>query len=158
MKKRKSSVFFLMLSYYSLYAQESTLSTGNTASGSGGNISYSIGQVSYQQQIGSNASVAQGVQQPYEWMVVSGIDEKEIQLIINAYPNPTSQFLTIQVDNLNQKNLVYYLSDSDGKLIFSNKIINELTPIYMNQLSVANYFLTIKEDDQQIKIFKIIKN
>lgn len=158
MKKRKASVLFLIFNTCFLHAQETTLSTGNNASGTGGSISYSIGQVSYQQHIGGTASVAEGVQQPYEWMVVAGIDEKEIQLLINAYPNPTTQYLTLQVDNLNQKNLVYYLSDSEGKIITSNKINEELTPISMDQLSAANYFLTIKEGDQLIKNFKIIKN
>ena len=57
-------------------AQESVNSTGGNATGSGGTVSYTIGQVGYTTNTGSNGSVAQGVQQAYEILTV-GINENE---------------------------------------------------------------------------------
>jgi hypothetical protein len=42
---------------------------GGEATGSGGSVSYSVGQVVYTTNTGINGSVAQGVQQPYEFQM-----------------------------------------------------------------------------------------
>jgi hypothetical protein len=46
--------------------QESIKTTVSNATGSEGSASYSIGQVVYQTHTGTNGSVAEGIQQPYE--------------------------------------------------------------------------------------------
>ena len=57
-----------------LQAQQAIPASGGNASGSGGSASYSVGQVIYSKNTGTNGSVAQGIQQPYEIMVVTGIE------------------------------------------------------------------------------------
>jgi hypothetical protein len=54
-----------------LMAQENVNASGSNASGSGGSASYSVGQVFYQIHSGSNGSVVEGVQQPYEISVIT---------------------------------------------------------------------------------------
>jgi len=49
-----------------LQAQESVNAAGGNASGSGGTVSYTVGQVVYTTKTGTNGSVAEGVQQAYE--------------------------------------------------------------------------------------------
>ena len=44
-----------------LQAQESVNATSGNASGSGGSVSYSVGQVAYQTNTGTSNSVAEGV-------------------------------------------------------------------------------------------------
>lgn len=156
MKKLKASVLFLIFNG-AIHAQEATLSAGNDASSPTGTVNYSIGQITYTTSTGINGSVAQGVQQPFEIMAVVGIDVKEIQLELSAYPNPTTHFLTLKVENHTQKNLTFRLTDMEGKLISSDRVAGELTQIPMNQLPAANYFLTVNDGDQLIKNFKIIK-
>ncbi|MDD4385781.1 MAG: hypothetical protein PHD06_11460, partial [Bacteroidales bacterium] len=66
-------------------AQESLNATGGNASGSGGSAGYSVGQMVYTTHIGTNGSVAEGVQQPYEISIVIGIEEaKGINLLVSA--------------------------------------------------------------------------
>src|SRR6056297_978638 len=55
-------------------AQQAMPASGGDASGSGGFVSYSVGQVVYTTHTGANGSVAQGVQQTYEIAVESGIE------------------------------------------------------------------------------------
>ena len=55
---------FLLVSF-SVYSQQSTLSSGSEATGSGGVVSYSVGQVFYQNLTGSNGNfISEGLQQP----------------------------------------------------------------------------------------------
>lgn len=53
-------------SMLSIQAQQTTVSAGGDASGIGGTFSYSIGQVVYTYNYGTDVIVAQGVQQPFE--------------------------------------------------------------------------------------------
>jgi hypothetical protein len=62
----------LTFSLSTIHAQEAIPAGGGNASGSGGSASYSVGQVVYTTNTGTNGSAAQGVQQPYEISVVSG--------------------------------------------------------------------------------------
>ena len=70
-----------------LLAQEVIPTSGGTASGSGGSASYTIGQMIYTTNNGVNGSVSQGIQQPYEISVVSGIEEhvKDFTPIVRFY-------------------------------------------------------------------------
>ena len=74
-KLKLSAVLLLGLGLTGLQAQESVNATGGNASGSGGSASYSVGQVVYTNNTGTSGSVAQGVQQPFEISVVTGIEE-----------------------------------------------------------------------------------
>ncbi|RLD56213.1 MAG: T9SS C-terminal target domain-containing protein, partial [Bacteroidetes bacterium] len=79
-------VALLFLGLSNLQAQEVIPATGGEASGSGGSASYTVGQVVYTTNTGTNGnSVSQGVQQPYEISVVTGIAEaKDINLEVSA--------------------------------------------------------------------------
>lgn len=154
-----SAVLLLGLGLTGLQAQEATLTTGGEASGSGGTVSYSVGQVVYFTNTGTTGSVAQGVQQPYEISVVTGIPEaKDISLSVSAYPNPTSDYLNLKVENYDNKNLSYQLFDINGKLLESKKIESNKTSIVMSNFVPATYFLKVTEGNKEVKTFKIIKN
>ena len=86
------------LSLSTAMAQESINATGGNASGSGGSASYSVGQIVYTTTTGTSGSVAAGVQQPFEISTVTGIEEANgINLTVTAYPNPTTDFLTLEI-------------------------------------------------------------
>jgi len=144
-----------------LMAQETIPATGGNASGSGGTVSYSVGQVVYTTNTGANGSVAQGVQQAFEISVVTGIEEaKGINLVVSAYPNPTTDFLILKVDasaSLSIKSLSYQLFDMNGKLLQNKKIEGNETSIVMSNLVPATYFVKVTEGNKEVKTFKIIK-
>jgi len=142
-----------------LQAQESVNGTGGNASGSGGSASYSVGQVVYTTNTGTSGSVAQGVQQPYEIWVATSIEEvKDINLSVLAYPNPTTNFLTLITEEFDVSNLSYQLYAINGKLLQTEKIIGNQTSIDMSNFVNANYFVKVVKNNKEVKIFKIIKN
>jgi len=159
-KKLKLSVVLLLgLGLTGLQAQESVNATGNNASGSGGSASYSVGQIVYTTNTGTNGSVAQGIQQPYEISVVTGLEEaKGINLSVSAYPNPTTDFLELKVESEKLKNLSFQLYNMNGKLLQSAKITGSQTSIVMSNLVPATYFVKVTEGNKEVKTFKIIKN
>jgi len=153
-----SAVLLLGLGLTGLQAQETIPATGGNASGSGGTVSYSVGQVVYTTNTGTNGSVAQGVQQPFEISVVTGIEQTAINLAISAYPNPTTDFLRLKVESEKLKDLSYQLYDLNGKLLQNKKIEGNETSIVMSNLVPATYFVKVTEGNKEVKTFKIIKN
>ena len=152
------ALLLLGLGLTGLQAQESVNVTGGKASGSGGSASYSVGQVVYTTNIGTNGSVAQGVQQPYEISVVTGIEQaKGINHSVTAYPNPTTDYLTLEVKDFELSNLNFQLYDMQGKLLQNEKISDNQTSIAMGNLVPATYFVKITQGNSEVKIFKIIK-
>lgn len=69
MKYYKLNILILFLFSLSLQAQEVILTSGGNASGSGGTVSYSIGQTFYTTYTGANGSASHGVQHPYETLI-----------------------------------------------------------------------------------------
>jgi hypothetical protein len=158
MKKITTTAFTFLLGIGMVAAQESPVATGGDASGAGGSSSYSVGQIVYTTNAGSNGSVAQGVQQPYEISVTTGIDVKTIQLEMLVYPNPTTDYLTLKIENIEVSTLNFQLYDVQGKIIENNQILDNTTTIKMLQQSKGIYFLKVANNNVVIKTFKIIKN
>lgn len=161
MKHKKltfSAVFVLVIGLAVLHAQEAIPVSGGNASGSGGSACYSVGQVVYTTNTGANGSAAQGVQQPYEISVVTGIsDVRWISLACSVYPNPTTDYLTLKVDNYDGNELLFQLFDISGQLIVEKEMVSNPTSVTMNHLVPATYFLKVMASNKEVKTFKIIK-
>jgi citrate lyase gamma subunit len=149
---------FLFILTVQLTAQDAILCNGGNASGSGGTASFSLGQVSYTTNTGTNGSVAEGVQQAYEISVVSGtLEIKDINLSVAVYPNPTTDYLKLKIEGDVQTQYIASLYDISGKLLLTTKVTGNETQIETNQLLPATYFLKVKQGIQDVKIFKIMK-
>lgn len=139
-------------------AQETIPATGGIATGSGGSVTFTVGQVTYRTWTGTDATVAQGVQQPYEISVVTAIENTgEINFQCIIYPNPTRGLIKLIVESYENQNLRYQLYDSNGVLLQDKKVEAGETEISMGSLSSAVYFLKVIYDNMELKVFKIIK-
>jgi len=151
-------ILFFGLGFLETQAQEAILSSGGYASGSGGSSSYSLGQMVYATYTGTNGSMANGVQQPFEISMVTALEEaKGTNLSVLAYPNPTTDLLSLTVDDFEVSNLSYYLYDINGRLLERKKIKGNQTSIVMSNLAQATYFLRVTNGKNAVKTFKIIK-
>ena len=149
---------FLFVSIGALQAQETVPASGGEATGGGGTSSYSVGQITYTTDNGTNGSVAKGVQQPYEISIVTGIEATNINLELSVYPNPTTDRLTLAVKDTELNNLKFQLYDLSGKLIQQDQLRDQSTQISMQSLSAGTYLLKVSDNTKTIKIFKIIRN
>lgn len=138
--------------------QVAIATTGGDASGRGGSVAFSTGQVVYSSNTGTNTSTTQGVQQPFEISEITGINTaKDVTLNYSAYPNPTTDYLTLKVENEDYDLLLYQLFDTHGVLLISKKLEGTETSIPVSHLTSATYILKIRKNGQWIKTFKILK-
>lgn len=157
MKIKKLLISILVISAFKVNAQETTTSSGGNATGTNGNISYTIGQTIYTTNTGTSGSVAQGVQQPFEIQAVLGIENFNINLQMAVFPNPTTNWLQLDIKNYGFEKLNYQIFDINGKLVLENKISTETTTISMENLSTNIYLLKVLDNNKEVKTFKIIK-
>jgi len=157
MRTLLKKLFFVSLIGNQTYGQSGTIATGNEASGTGGTMSYSIGQIDYKYQNGSNGTINQGLQQPFEFFTI-GIDEyPEIILEMMIFPNPTLGELYLKINDVSE-NIKFQLFDETGKLILEKAIQDLNTLIDLKTVPRATYFLIIIKEELVLKTFKIVKN
>jgi hypothetical protein len=158
--KVKSYILFLFLFtiLIKLEAQKNTITSGGTASGTGGEVNFTIGQIDYQTISNSNNKITQGLQQPIEIFVVLGIENKNIDISFSIFPNPTLNYLNLFVSVLDDLDFEYQIFDFKGALLDSQNITALQTKINLSDLNAGIYFLKIKKKKSEIKIYKIIKH
>jgi hypothetical protein len=150
--------FCLFMSGSAVLAQTAIPASGGDAKGSAGSVSYSVGQLTYNTWQDASGTVSEGVQEPYEILVI-GLDEaKEVTLEYSVYPNPTYGLLKLNTDKLASKDLWYRLYDMDSKLMLSTKIDASILDIHMENFVPAIYLLEIIDSQKVVKTFKIIKS
>lgn len=157
----KQTYYYLLLGMFSsgwLSAQEAAVAAGGSGSGSGGSVTYSVGQVNYTMISGKGGSAIQGVQQPYEIFVLGNDDHKHISLNVLAYPNPTVSSLTLRIDAAEMADLRYELYDINGKILHADTVRAVETLVPMERYPTATYILKVYSGIFQLKTFKILKN
>ena len=155
MRKVLTLCLFFLLTLVN--AQNNTVASGTTATGSTGSATYSIGQIVYQTNNGSSGTISQGMQQAFEIVTLSTNDVPQIQLVAIVYPNPTVQNVTLSIKDFDITNLNYQLFDIQGRIISNGKITQNETQIEMSHLQSAHYFLKVSQANKDLKTFKIIK-
>lgn len=141
---------------FTLQGQNTINTSGSNGSGYGGTIAYSIGQVCNSSFAGNTGSVIQGVQQPYEISVVTEI-KNTTGIRCSVFPNPVSTYLQIEISNYSLNNLNYALYDNSGRLLKTVKIESSVIKLDMSSYDKSGYLLKINDNDNSIKVFKIIK-
>jgi len=156
-KKIKLSVLLVAIGI-TAQAQQATISSGGDALGSGGTVSYSVGQVVYTTNSGSNGSVSQGVQQVYGIFAL-GIKETALNSSISVFPNPTSDNLTLEISDFKNEKLAYQLYDMQGKLVSGEEVSTVQTQINTVSLTPSTYFIhVVNQGNEKVQSFKIVKN
>ena len=153
------SLLILSLALYAtiqIQAQNNTVSAGADAEGSNGSISYSIGQVVYTSATGINGSINQGVQQPYDYDVITGIEHTEIEL--NLYPNPTLGQVNLSIADSRTQEYSLSLFDATGRLILQNSQLNGMNSFSMESYAAGAYTLSVFKKEELLKSFRIIRN
>jgi len=139
-------------------AQNTITTTGGNVSASGGSVSYTVGQIANGTLSGANGIVTQGVQQPYEISVVTAIrNTEDINLKCIVYPNPTSGIAKLVFESPDFENLRIRLFDINGVLLQDKKVESRETELSLENLSSSVYFLKVIKNNQEVKVFKIVK-
>jgi hypothetical protein len=138
-------------------AQESVNAAGGDVTGSGGSIAYSLGQVIYTTNANTSGTISQGVQQAYE-IYSLGISETKMNFSFSIFPNPTVDYLTLQIIGYPNEILYYKVFDMQGKVLITEHVSGELTKINTVKLPASSYIIGItNQENKQLQSYKIIK-
>ncbi len=139
-------------------AQESINASGGVNIGTGGAVSFSVGQMVYTTDSKESGSMVQGIQRPYR-ITTTDINKVNDDISFKAYPNPSSDDLFLEMNAYRSEKLVYHLYDIQGKLIMTNQIESPKTQINMRALAVGSYLIQIyNSKNQPIQTIQVIKD
>lgn len=152
-------LFCVLMTGIGAFAQSAVTASGGEASGNSGNLSYSIGQTFCSANAGAIEQINEGVQQPYEiydvTYVQSAISE---EILLSAFPNPTSDYLTLRIESDDIEGFDFAMYDISGKEILQKRVTSSETSLDMNSLPTATYFVRVTKQNREVKTFKIVKN
>lgn len=165
-KKLVLTTFLLMSYCFSIHAQslspESINCAAGTMSQSNGSLSFTIGDLVVLTFTDSEGNTLGGgfINSSTTTTVVS-VEEPDRQLLdVNVYPNPTSDLVNIQVNNVNIEKIIVSINDLNGKLVYSGQYagMTNLIGINIANYSPGTYLLSLKDKDSGVLgVFKIIK-
>jgi hypothetical protein len=156
----REKIFFVLLCCFQtvLNAQSNVVSSGADATGSGGSVSFSIGQIDYTNQQTASGHVNQGVQQPVEIYHTNGLSNNDA-ITVSIGPNPTDGLILIQCDaTLIENGGVALLYDNNGKMVYKNELVDVQTNIDLSAFTRGVYSLQISVANMPLSSFKIVKN
>ena len=151
--KKTAFVLFSLFATITVSAQEVVSTQGDSYSNASGNIDFTIGEVIINTGTDGTNDLTQGYHQT-NWNFL-GVDDHGQNYEATIFPNPTSDLLNIRTSTF--ENVTYTLYDAKGKLILHNILSAEQTPIQVSQLAPGSYSLTLNNETQNLKTFKLIK-
>ncbi|MBP0903790.1 T9SS type A sorting domain-containing protein [Mariniflexile gromovii] len=154
---KNTLVALLLFATHLINSQESLSTTGGETTGSGGSSSYSVGQMVFSTNSGSNGTVTQGVQQSIELLTLSNKEFTGLTLKLATYPNPTTDYIILKLEDSDLKDLTYTMYDIQGKAITNGQATQKTTQIRMQHLEMGTYILKVNHSNKELKTFKIIK-
>ena len=152
--KKTAFVLFSLFATITVSAQEVVSTQGDSYSNASGSIDFTIGEVVIVTGTDGNNDLTQGFHQT-NWNFL-GVDDHGQNYEATIFPNPTSDLLNIRTSTF--ENVTYTLYDAQGKLVMQNILSAEQTPIQVSQLAPGNYSLTLTNETQNLKTFKLIKH
>jgi hypothetical protein len=151
--KKTAFVLFSLFATISFSAQEVLATQGDSYSNASGNIDFTIGEVIINTGTDGTNDLTQGFHQT-NWNIL-GVEDYAPNYEAIIYPNPTSEVLNIRTSAF--ENITYTVYDAQGKLIMQNILTAEQAPIQVSQLAPGSYSLTLNNETQNLKTFKLIK-
>ena len=151
--KKTAFLLFSLFATISVTAQEVVSTLGDSYSNASGSIDFTIGEVIINTGTDGTNDLTQGFHQT-NWNFV-GLEDHAPSYEAIIFPNPTSEVLNIRTSTF--ENVTYTLYDAQGKLILQDKLSAEQTPIQVSQLAPGSYSITLNNQTQNLKTFKLIK-
>ena len=147
-------VIFSLFATISVSAQEVVATQGDLYSNASANIDFTIGEVIIATGTDGTIDLTQGFHQT-NWDFV-GLEDHAPNYEATIFPNPTSDVLNIKTSTF--ENVTYTLYDAQGKLVMQNILTAVQTPIQVSQLAPGSYSLTLNNETQNLKTFKLVKS
>ena len=159
MKQNILLLFCCFIFYNVCKAQQVFSTSGKSVSNSNLKLDFTIGEPIILTKSNGTTTLTQGFHQPtYQFITKVSQSLKDIAEI-KLFPNPTNEYLQIEINKMNNLKLEYDIIDLTGKYLMNNvKILNEQTKLNIKDFPSGTYFIQIrKENENQATTYSIIK-
>jgi hypothetical protein len=165
--KHLPSIFYVLCQLLLIFlgtgiakAQQVVSTAGNHSETGTVQLSWTIGEPVISTLSNGSNILTQGMHQSK--LLIDAIEEIELSgLVISAFPNPTNEFVNLQVHQLLTdqpwKEFSFVLYDMNGKVLMQKQIVSTETVIQMNNYVSSTYFLKVLVNNHEVKTFKIVK-
>lgn len=149
------SLFLSANTGYSQIIESQIISTAGNISNAGKQLSWTIGEpVIFTLSDNENRVLTQGFHQPT--VVINAINDYAPEISVSVFPNPTSQIITIKLERIN-KNMEVEFYNSEGRLVLKEVMEHQIKVFDVSAFPGGLYYLYLKNQNQNLKTFKIIK-
>lgn len=157
--KKIFTLFVILMGITATFAQSAIVPVGGDAQSNNGSVSYTVGQIAIQTNGSESVSVAEGVQQPYEIMIVGTDDFPQIVLNAKIYPNPTENIAQLELNGFEipVDGFRAILFDGNGKMLQSLVVTDDVTPFEIGHYATGTYYLELRDGKRVLKTFKVIR-
>ncbi|HRH68647.1 MAG TPA: T9SS type A sorting domain-containing protein [Flavobacteriales bacterium] len=139
-------------------AQRTVVPAGGDASGNGGTMSWTLGQVDYIANGSASGTVAQGVQQPTEFLVLATAEQNPMTRSVHVMPNPTSDGITVQLSTTPERAATYRMLDLTGQEVATGPFIAASAYIPLAGLASSTYVIHVLHDGTETAVLRVIKD
>lgn len=133
-------------------------SSGGYAQGEGVSLSWTLGEMVIEtlQNENDGLILTQGFHQT-DIIVTSIYEAKSFDLLVNAFPNPVKDQLSVTVQDGAAENIRFGLVDLQGTMLLEGKLVGSETQIDLATFRSGVYFLTLTVKGEKVKTFRIVK-
>ncbi len=133
-------------------------SAGGSSTSGGYNMDWTVGEAVINSYTAGVYALNQGFHQGTT--ISLGIDSRHLDLVMEAYPNPVTDQLWLQVNQSKPVTLQAVITDINGKILVkeqlpANTVINH--QFDMNAFPGGNYMLSVYRESQAVRTIKLIK-
>ena len=153
------SIILTIMAFSQTASPELVSSAGESFNNTTYQLEWSIGECVTATHIAGDYVLTQGFHQ--EGYIITTVENLATEINISVYPNPTTEFISVDFSNLVasvRPASVITVTDFSGKVLQTNEVTSDIEQINFSNYSVGTYFITISENNQLLKTFKIIKN
>ena len=147
--------FILLFISQISFSQNSLVSGGGEGSGSGGSVSFSMGQVGFQPFENSLLKISPGVQQPFELFLLSFDEAMYSSDKFKAFPNPAYELINLETPLTGEINFLVF--DEQGKSVASGKSNESTFSFHCKNLPSGIYTMSLDNTSGNPTIIKFVK-
>lgn len=158
-----TATVFTLVGTFGLHAQttipanEAFVSAGGDSNNNTGSVAFSMGGPFDSFNSVADGSVEVGIQHGYDVFTIN-VDNNELGIFLKVYPNPTIDFLTLEVKEEFVNQLQFSLIGGNGETLDQGDVNEKKSKLDLTKLASGFYFLNIIDTDKREVInFKIIK-
>lgn len=139
------------------YSQSGLVSSGGNGNGAGGKISFSVSQVLDHSSKSATKSISEGVQQPFEIQVSTGVKLGNLPFEVSVFPNPSSSEIQILRSSDQYQSAQASFYDMAGHMLLQQEMTESTTKINLQAFPAGIYTLRISLKYYGEQTFQVVK-